>query len=155
MPIDSAPREISQARAIARVMDGLVPLPGGARLGLDAVVGLIPGVGDLMGAAASAYIVLLAIRAGASRPAVIRMVGNIVVDTMAGAIPLLGDLFDLGWKSNTKNLAIMERELVSTGVRAHKSKALLVAVVIGILVALGGLAYLVGAFLWAFVGKLF
>ena len=149
------PKEVGHARAIARVMDGVVPLPGGARVGLDAIIGLVPGFGDLAGAAASSFIVLIAIRAGASRAAVIRMVGNIAVDTVVGSVPLLGDLFDFGWQSNFRNVAIMERDLGATGVRRHTSKAVLLVIVLGTLVALAGLAYLVGAFLWLIVARLF
>ena len=148
------PREIGRARAIARLLDGIIPLPGGSSVGLDAVVGLIPGVGDLAGAAASAYIVMLAIRAGASRPAVIRMVANIAMDTVLGSVPLLGDLFDVGWKSNTRNVAIMESDLAATGIRRHASKGVLLLIVAGVLVALAGLAYVIGAFLWLAVGRL-
>ena len=150
-----APREVGQARALARVLDGLVPLPGGMRVGLDSIMGLLPGVGDMAGAAASSYIVLLAIRAGASRPAVIRMIANIVLDTTIGAVPILGDLFDLGWQSNTKNVAIMEKDLGATGLRRHTSKAVLILIVVGVLVVLAGLAYMVGAFLWLVVARLF
>jgi hypothetical protein len=148
------PREVGTARTVARVLDGLVPLPGGQKLGLDAIAGLIPGLGDLAGAAASAYIVLLAIRAGASRAAVIRMIGNIAVDTVIGSIPILGDLFDLGWQSNSRNVAIMERDLGATGIHRHTSKAVLFVIVTGTLVVLGGLAYMIGALLWMVVGKL-
>lgn len=149
------PREIGRARAVARVLDGVIPLPGGARLGLDAIVGLIPGFGDLAGAAASAYIVLLAIRAGASRAAVVRMVGNIAADTLVGSFPILGDLFDLGWQSNTRNVAIMEKDLAGTGVHRHSSKAVLLLIVLGVLVVLAGLAYLIGAFFWLVIARLF
>jgi hypothetical protein len=148
------PREVGTARTVARVLDGLVPLPGGQKLGLDAIAGLIPGLGDLAGAAASAYIVLLAIRAGASRAAVIRMIGNIAVDTVIGSIPILGDLFDLGWQSNSRNVAIMERDLGAKGIHRHTSKAVLFVIVTGTLVVLGGLAYMIGALLWMVVGKL-
>ncbi len=148
------PREIGTARTLARVLDGMIPLPGGARVGLDAVIGLVPGVGDLAGAGASAYIVMLGIRAGVSRAAVVRMVGNIAVDTVVGSLPLLGDLFDLGWRSNMRNVAIMESDLGSAGIRRHTSKAVLIVIVLGTLVALAGLAYAVGAFLWMLVGRL-
>ncbi len=148
-------REVAQARAIARVLDGLVPLPGGMRLGLDSIIGLVPGIGDMAGAAASSYIVLLAIRAGASRPAVIRMIGNIVLDTTVGSLPILGDLFDMGWQSNSRNVAIMERDLGATGLRRHTSKAVLIMIVLGVLIALAGIAYMVGAFLWLVIARLF
>lgn len=118
-------------------------------------MGLLPVVGDMAGAAASSYIVLLAIRAGASRSAVVRMIGNIVLDTIIGSLPLLGDLFDLGWQSNSRNVAIMEKDLGATGVRRHTSKAVLILIVVGVLVALAGLAYMVGAFLWLVIARLF
>lgn len=156
MPMDKVVgREVAQARAIARVLDGLVPLPGGMRLGLDSIIGLVPGIGDMAGAAASSYIVLLAIRAGASRPAVIRMIGNIVLDTTVGSLPILGDLFDMGWQSNSRNVAIMERDLGATGLRRHTSKAVLIMIVLGVLIALAGIAYMVGAFLWLVIARLF
>ena len=117
-------------------------------------MGLIPGFGDLAGAVASAYIVVLAIRAGVSRAAVMRMVGNIALDTLLGSIPLLGDLFDVGWQSNSRNVAIMERDLGATGIRRHASKAVLVMVVVGALVVLGGLAYLITGLLWLVVARL-
>lgn len=149
-----APKEIGTARAVARVLDGIVPLPGGARLGLDSIIGLIPGFGDLAGAMASAYIVLLAIRAGASRAAVIRMVGNIALDTVVGSVPILGDLFDVGWQSNLRNVAIMERDLGATGVRRHSSKGVLFVIVLGALIVLGGLAYLIAGLVWLIVARL-
>lgn len=149
------PREVAQARALAKVLDGLIPLPGGMRVGLDSIIGLVPGFGDMAGAAASAYIVLLAIRSGASRPAVMRMIANIALDTTVGSLPILGDLFDLGWQSNTKNVAILEKDLNTSGLRRHSSKAVLILIVVGVLVALAGLAYLVGAFLWMLLTKLF
>lgn len=148
------PPEIGRARAVARILDAAVPLPGGARLGMDAVLGIVPGFGDLAGAVASAYIVLLAVRAGVSRAAVIRMVGNIAVDTLVGTIPLLGDLFDVGWQSNVRNVSIMERDLTATGIRRHTSKSVLLVVLLGTLVVLAGLAYLVSGFLWLVVARL-
>lgn len=159
----SEPRELRRARTIARVLDGIVPLPGGQSVGVDAILGLIPGVGDFGGAAASGYIVVLAIRAGASRTAVVRMIGNITVDTLIGSIPLFGDLFDLGWQSNLKNVAIMERDLVQAieedmagkGLRRRSSKVVLLLILLGVFVALAGLAYIIGAFLWLIVARLF
>jgi hypothetical protein len=83
------------------------------------------------------------------------MVGNIAIDTVVGSLPLLGDLFDVGWQSNTRNVAIMERDLAATGIHRHSSKAVLALIVAGALIALGGLAYMIAAFLWLLVGKLF
>src|SRR5687768_16003747 len=83
-------------RALARLMDSAVAIPGtGIRVGLDSLIGLVPGIGDLAGAAMSGYIVLAAARLGAPAPVLIRMVANIAVDGVVGSVPLLGDLFDV------------------------------------------------------------
>lgn len=101
---------IRRARALARVLDSAVGVPGTPiRLGLDAVLGLVPGAGDLAGAALSGYIVLVAARNGAPRSVIGRMLFNIFVDTTLGSVPVIGDLFDVAYKSNLKNVALLER----------------------------------------------
>lgn len=97
-------------RTFARVMDELVRIPGtGIRFGLDALIGLIPGAGDVVTGGVSAYLLVAATRLGAPPAVIARMAGNIVLDLAVGAIPLLGDLFDVGWKANTRNVALLER----------------------------------------------
>ena len=99
-------------RALARLLDSAVRVPGtNVRVGLDAVLGLIPGVGDLAGAGLSGYIILAAARMGAPTPVLLRMVLNVATETVVGAIPLLGDLFDVGWRANLRNTALLERHL--------------------------------------------
>jgi hypothetical protein len=95
---------------IAHVMDGLIPI-GRWRIGLDSIVGLIPGIGDVIGAAVGMLIVLRAVQAGIPRVAIARMMTNIAIDTVIGAIPFLGDAFDFVFKSNSKNLRIYEEAL--------------------------------------------
>lgn len=75
-------------------------------VGLDGFVGLIPGIGDMAGAAVSALIIARAIRGGISKTAIVRMVINVALDSLAGSVPLFGDLFDFAFKSNTYNLQI-------------------------------------------------
>jgi len=99
---------------IAYVMDGLIPI-GRWRFGLDSVVGLIPGLGDVIGAAIGMIIVLRAVQAGIPRIAIARMMTNIAIDTLIGAIPLLGDAFDFVFKSNRMNMQIYEESLVDRG----------------------------------------
>ena len=102
----------------ARVLDDAFAVPGtNIRFGLDAIVGLIPGLGDLVTSAMSFLIVFAAWQRGLPRVTVARMVGNIAVDTLLGAMPIVGDLFDLAWKSNKKNLALLKRATADTGVR--------------------------------------
>jgi hypothetical protein len=96
--------------ALARVMDELVRVPGTRiRFGLDALIGLIPGAGDVVTSGVSAYLLVVATRLGAPPAVIARMAGNIVLDLAVGAIPLVGDLFDVGWKANTRNVALLER----------------------------------------------
>lgn len=97
---------------IAILMDGAIPL-GRWSVGLDALLGLIPGLGDAASALISLLIVARAVQAGIPRAAVARMVANIAVDTVIGAIPVLGDAFDIVYRSNLKNLRIYEEWLAS------------------------------------------
>lgn len=100
---------IQRARAMARLLDSAARVPGtNIRFGLDAVLGLVPGLGDAAGAAFSGYLILLGSRTGLPKHVITRMVANVAVDTIVGAVPVLGDLFDVAWKSNSRNLALLE-----------------------------------------------
>jgi hypothetical protein len=101
-----------QARGLARILDNAFEVPGtGFRIGLDPIIGLIPGVGDLLGSGFSAYILWLGARAGAPVPVLARMFVNVAIEMVVGTIPLIGDLFDAGWKANAKNVALLEEYL--------------------------------------------
>tara|TARA_Y100001933_G_scaffold247979_1_gene281374 strand:- start:351 stop:779 length:429 start_codon:yes stop_codon:yes gene_type:complete len=102
---------LARARRIAWLFDETVRLPGGFRVGLDGLLGLIPVVGDLIGLAASLGIVDIARREGVPAGVQVRMLANIGIDAAVGAIPLVGDLFDFGWKANARNVALLERAL--------------------------------------------
>jgi len=110
-PAPTAPRaNVSRIRHLARVLDEAVRVPGtNVRFGLDAILGLIPGAGDLAGGILSTFIIVQAARFGAPRSVLARMVMNVAVDSLVGAVPILGDLFDVGWKSNTRNATLLER----------------------------------------------
>src|SRR5919199_6477727 len=111
-PIDRerARADVSGVRQLARLLDAAVRVPGtDVRLGLDAVLGLIPGAGDLAGGILSGFIILQGARLGAPRSVLARMVMNVVIDTVVGSVPVLGDLFDVGWKSNMRNADLLER----------------------------------------------
>jgi len=103
---------LARARTLTNLLDNAVRVPGTSmRFGLDPVLGLVPGLGDVAGAAMSGYVVLLASQLGAPTAVIVRMLGNVVIDTVGGTLPVLGDLFDAGWKSNSRNLALLERHL--------------------------------------------
>jgi hypothetical protein len=104
--------DAERVRSLARVLDSAIRIPGtNIRFGLDSVVGLIPGVGDLTGAALSGYIVLTAARMGVPSAVLGRMLLNLGLDTLVGTVPLLGDLFDVGFRANTRNAALLDRYL--------------------------------------------
>ena len=103
------PREVQRLRALTRLLDSAFQIPGTRyRIGLDALVGIVPGIGDAVGALFSAFIVFRAARMGVSTSTLVRMLGNVALDAVVGGIPLLGDVFDAGWKANTRNLALLE-----------------------------------------------
>jgi disulfide bond formation protein DsbB len=99
---------LKRLRSIAWLMDNSIPLPGGMRIGADAIIGLIPGIGDAVGALISAYLVNEARAMGAPRSVLLRMMGNVFIETVIGAIPFAGDLFDAAFKANMRNLALLE-----------------------------------------------
>ena len=101
---------LSRLRGIATLLDDAVRLPGtNIRFGLDALLGLMPGAGDAVTGAVAAYAIVLAARLGAPPVVIARMAVNVLVDVAVGTIPVLGDIFDVGWKSNRKNVQLLER----------------------------------------------
>jgi hypothetical protein len=130
----------SRARAYARLLDSAFAIPGTKiRMGLDALVGLIPGGGDVVGAVLSSGIVFMAMRDGVPAPVLWRMVLNIGIDTLIGAVPLLGDLFDVAWKANTKNAELLDRYLEQPKKTTTRSRLLGVLVVLAILLIVVGI----------------
>ncbi|MBZ5758792.1 MULTISPECIES: DUF4112 domain-containing protein [Rhizobium] len=110
---------LRRAHGIARLMDSAIRIPGtGISFGADSVMGLIPGIGDAGGALIGLVIVNEARRLGVSNQLLLKMLGNIGLDTVAGSVPLIGDLFDVYFKSNRRNVQLLlehfeveEREL--------------------------------------------
>jgi hypothetical protein len=133
---------LSGARTLAHLLDDGIRIPGvGIRFGLDAVIGLVPGLGDFAGAILSSYVVLLGARLGAPRSVILRMIGNVAVDTVGGAVPLLGDLFDVGWKANLRNVALLDRWIDQPGrTQAASRRAVGFTVLALALLAIGGVA---------------
>ncbi|MBC7931909.1 MAG: DUF4112 domain-containing protein, partial [Rubrivivax sp.] len=122
---------------------GLFRIPGtGWRVGLDAVVGLIPGVGDIATTAVSFYILAAGVRYRVPKVTLLRMAANIGVDYLLGAIPVVGDLFDVAWKSNQMNVELLrERASVSPEEAAHGRASdwlFLGVIMLGLLALLAG-----------------
>lgn len=122
---------LERVERLATLLDNAIPIPGTRfRIGLDPLLGLLPGLGDALGALASAWIVVEAARLGASRIVLTRMLYNIAVDTLVGAVPGAGDLFDFVWKSDAKNVALLRRHLEQPDVVHRASRRLLLAVLV-------------------------
>lgn len=99
---------LRRLEALARLLDGAFTVPGTSlRFGLDSVIGLVPGIGDLVTTGISGYIVWEARRLGLPRWKLARMVGNIALDTTVGIVPLVGDVADVFFKANRRNLRII------------------------------------------------
>ena len=118
---------------LAYVMDRSIPI-GRWRIGLDGIIGLIPGLGDLIGALISALIVAAGVQARLPRSAIARMVANVAIEAAVGVVPFLGDLFDMAWKANTKNVEIFRQAL--KGERSPKKDSLFVTGVVLAVIAI-------------------
>ncbi len=133
------PAALDQLRFIARLWDEWIRLPViGRRIGLDALVGLLPGIGDAASAMVASWAVVVAFRLGVPSSILVRMIGNIALDTVVGTIPLLGDLFDIGWRAQRRNVLLLERWFDTPHAVQRSSRLVLVglgATAIGIVAA--------------------
>jgi hypothetical protein len=127
--------DLQRLRRLARLLDEAIPLPGGYRIGFDGFMGMLPGVGDSLGAALSTYIVALGARLGVPTSHLLRMIGNIGLDLAVGLVPVLGDIFDFTWKANSRNLALIEQGLgrASRGKAGERRLIILIIVTVALL----------------------
>ena len=116
-------QRLAQVRWIAGMMDNQFRVPGtNLRFGWDSILGLFPGIGDVLTSAVSLLIVHHAYQTKASPLTMARMLGNVGVDFVVGAIPLVGDLFDFAFKANLKNARLLERHLTRQAEKASASR---------------------------------
>lgn len=131
--------------ALAWLLDNAIRLPGGFRIGIDALIGLVPVLGDAAGMFLSAHIIYSAARLGAPSSLLMRMGLNVAMDSLVGLVPLLGDILDMTWKANQRNAQLLDRFLADPAGAARSSRGclglllLLFAVCIGLTVLLAGL----------------
>ena len=102
---------LADVEVLARWLDYAFALPGGFRFGMAGVIGLVPGIGDVLDALLSLYIVLRAIQLGVPRVALARMLVNVGIEALAGSVPFLGDLFDVAFKANRRNYQLLKSHL--------------------------------------------
>jgi len=119
----SRAERIARLDALASLLDTAILIPGtNVRFGLDAVIGLVPGIGDAITTMLSLYIVKEARALGAPRHVILRMLGNVALDGVVGAVPLAGDLFDVMWRANRRNMKLLRDWLDRTEVTAQRSR---------------------------------
>lgn len=143
---------------LAYYLDSSIPVPGSnARVGIDALIGLIPGIGDTLGAIVSSYILSEAARLGAPKTVLMKMAFNILLDTSVGVVPVMGDLFDFAWKANQRNVNILE-EYMRQPRKAVASSRLFALGLLGALVAsailISLLGYLLVRALWSIIDSI-
>ena len=142
--VDRRTALVRRLDTLAYLLDNSIPIPGtGTRFGIDALIGLIPGVGDAAGALLSGYIVLQAARLGTGFPVILRMLLNVGIETLVGAVPLLGDLFDAGWKANDRNMRLLHRAVDAPGAARRSSLAFVLVVFLLLAAVFGGIVALV------------
>ncbi len=136
---------LERLRALSDLLDNAFRVPGtNFRVGLDALIGLVPGVGDLIGTLASGYIIVEAARFGVPKSTLTRMLVNVAIESIVGAVPALGDLFDAAWKANARNLILLRDHVGQPRAARASSRRLVAAVVLlFLLVAAGGVWLLV------------
>jgi hypothetical protein len=115
-------KSLEQARFLAHLLDDSIPIPfTDFRIGLDPILGLIPAVGDYGSAIASGYLLWSAHKLGASKMTLAQMGVNLLIDAMAGSVPLVGDVFDSAWQANQKNMALLAQDLSQPATRKSRS----------------------------------
>ncbi len=109
-PDEKLPRDLVALRRFARLMDEAIAIKGTPfKVGLDALLGLIPGVGDIIGGLLSTWIVIGALRHRVPARIILRMILNIGIDLLGGAIPVAGDVFDFLYEENIQNMRLLEK----------------------------------------------
>jgi len=154
VPTGVAPA-VHRLQRVAYLMDSSIRLPGGYRIGWDGIVGLIPGIGDIAGLFVSSGILVATARLGVPRVVLARMALNIGVETLVGSVPIVGDLFDMAFKANQRNLALATRALETPVATRRRSGAALAAVMLAVLAMFLLLAWAVVFLIGGLVSLLF
>lgn len=147
-PVEVMGQRLEPLRRLARQLENRFRIPGTPiRFGLDALVGLIPGAGDALTALTGSYALFIGAKLGAPPAVLVRMLANLAIDALVGAIPVVGDVFDVGWRATTKNLNLLERYVSDPHRTQRRSRLALIAAVT---VLLGVVGISIAVALWFF-----
>jgi hypothetical protein len=156
LPPETVDQKNEFARVLAFILDDLIPIPGTKyRVGLDPIIGLIPGLGDTSTAAVSSLILVHAVRAGVPRVVLLRMAVNILINSIFGAVPGIGDLFSAWFKSNQQNYSLLKRHSGSTRTSTTTDWIFLIVLVVLVLAVALTMALAIGYLAYRMVSVLF
>jgi hypothetical protein len=144
------PPRLKRLRVLSHLMDQSIVLPNGYRIGLDPILGLLPGIGDLLGASISTWMVYEAARLGTPKRVLLRMFGNIFAELLVGTIPILGDAFDAVWKANTRNMRLLEQSY-HPGLKERSGRTILISFGVFLVAIAGASLALVGWILFLII----
>jgi hypothetical protein len=134
IPTDQA--YLEHLDALAWMLDSSIQVPGTRfRIGIDAIIGLFPVIGDLIGAAFSTYILAMAARMGVPRVTLVRMGFNVAVESVLGLVPIAGDIFDMAWKANRRNVDLLRAHAENPD-KARRGSMLFASAMVGGIIAL-------------------
>lgn len=137
----SKPKRFKELSMLSKLMDSQFSIPGTQiRFGLDGIIGLIPGAGDLSTFAISAFMLSIMAKNGASGYVLARMTLNVLIDTILGSIPILGDIFDIAFKANNRNLRLMEQHYTEGRHRGGAWKIILPLLIL-LFIIIGSIIY--------------
>lgn len=152
--LSHAPR-LKRMRQLSQLLDGAIVIPGTKRrIGLDPILGLIPGGGDTVSAALSAYIIIEAAQMGLPRAALMRMVTNIAIDTVVGTVPVFGDIFDVFSKANLRNMQIVESHAQAPAPSVKTDRLFIGLLIVGLIILVLTVGFTT-AWVWSFVANSF
>jgi len=139
--VSEASVSLNRLRQMSHLLDNAIAVPGTkVRFGLDPILGLLPGGGDVLTGLMSVYIVFEGARMGLPAPTLGRMGFNIVLDTLTGLVPVLGDLFDVTWKANAQNVALLEKHVANPAPSRAADKAFALLIIVGLVALVLGMA---------------
>ena len=146
-------RRLAALQRVAQLLDSAFLVPGTSyRIGLDPILGLIPGLGDLVSPLFTIAVLWQARDLGVPRIVQLRMIVNVAIDALVGAVPVLGDLFDFAWKANARNLALLDRHAAAPR-GASAGDWLFIALVSVLVLAIAAIPFLILGWLLAAIGR--
>jgi hypothetical protein len=154
-PVILPTNRLQRLRSLSHLLDNAILIPGtDYRIGLDPILGLLPGAGDIIGTGFSAYIILEAALMGLPKVTLTRMAFNILLETVVGSIPFIGDFFDFAWKANVKNLELLESHVAAPKSSKKGDWWFAILLIIGLFAVVLGLAavtWSLFSYLWGLI----